>query len=118
MLRVEPANLRQIGRDDRDPHHEILVQLRRIHVQRVLRDAIRHDADVESLHVRRHDVVRPLSEQPHVRAPLERGHVHLRGAHERERRLGHARGHRGDQILIDPLMEPAEIPDDGSSERL
>ena len=58
VLGVEPADLRQIGRDDRNAHRQVFVQLRRIDVRRVVGEPVRHDADVEPLDVPRHLGVR------------------------------------------------------------
>ena len=115
---VEAPDLRQIGGHDRQAHDQVLVELRRVDVRGVLGEPVRHDPDVEPFDVSRDLIVRPLAEQPDVRAALERRHVGLRRADERECRLGHSRCDGGEEILIDPLMQAADVADHGAAQRL
>ena len=108
----------EIRRHDRNAHHQVLVQLRRIDVRRVVGQPVRHDADVEALHVARQLGMRPLAEQRDVRAALERRDVGLDRPDEGEARLGHARRGGRDQLLIDPLMQAADVADDRTRQRL
>ena len=117
VVAVEAANLRQVRRDDRNAHAEVFVQLRRIDVRGVVGEQVRHDADVELLHVLRQVGMRALAEQRDVRAALERRHVGLRRPDEREAHLGQPRRDGGQQRLIDPLMQAADVADDRPLER-
>ena len=71
MLLVEAADLEQVGGHDRDTHDQVFVELGRIDIRRVFGDAVRHQADVEALHIARQLSVRPLTEQVDVLDALQ-----------------------------------------------
>ena len=114
MFCVEAANFRQIGRDDGNAHREVLVQLGRIDVGGVVGQQIRNNSDVEPLDVSRHIVVRPLAQPVQVGNARCAAHVHLRRPHEGERRVGHLPRDVGDELEIHPLMNAADVTDDGT----
>ena len=109
---VEAADLEEVGGHHRDAHDQVFVELGRIDVRGVFADAIRHQPDVEALHVARQLGVRPLAEQADVLDALQPRHVDLRRADQRERHVRHAFGDGGQQLLIDPLVQAADVAGD------
>ncbi len=118
VIAVEPPDLGKIGRHDRNAHAQVLVQLRRIHVGRVLREDVGHDADIEALDVSRYVRMRTLSEQSNVRASLEERNIRLRRADEGEGHVRQARRNRCEERLIHPLMQSPHVADDRPAEGL
>jgi hypothetical protein len=77
----------------------------------------KHDADVELAHVERQFRMRPGAEQRHVAALLETREVGLRRPDEGKARVGQTPHDVDNEILIDPLMQAADVADDRPLER-
>ena len=100
-------DLRHRRRHDRQSRRKVLAQLERIHERHPRVDAIRNDADVEALAVRRQLIVRLLAEQMDVRQVADRGHVAQHLPDQRDRPLRARPCDLRDQLEIDPVAQRA-----------
>ena len=105
---VDRGNLGRCGCHHREPRAQVLAELHRVDVTRVLVDDERHQADVAPLQHGRETRVRQAAEEVNVGPRGERAQVGVRGAHQRETPVGPAIRERGEQRRVDPPVEQAD----------